>query len=263
MAIDTTTTPGANPESSTQGDVPEIDLNHPAVKALIERETQGLLKKRDELLKKAQTQQSMLSAYEGIDPKVARDALKKMQELEEKKMLDAGQIDDLVNHKTERMRLDLEGKVQNALAAQKAAEEEKNKLRKELQTTRLTNGIWNAALNTGVVRKDAKDYILFKANQVWQFDEGQDPVARKPDGNLIFSKDGHSPISMEEWVMTLKETDPFCFETPTLSGTGMRPSTGTGGRPIKITRQDAKNYRILTAAMEQAKAQGVEVEVVD
>ena len=259
----TETTQGANPEAGAEGDVPDIDLNHPAVKALLEKETQGLLKKRDELIKKAQAQQSMLSAYDGIDPKEARTALQKMQELEEKKMLDAGQIDELVNHKTERMRLDLEAKLRNAENAKKAAEEEFQKMKVKHRETVLSDGIWNAALGTGQVRKDAKDYILFKAKQAWQFDEEDNPVARKADGNLIFSTYGHSPISMEEWVMTLKESDPFCFETPTLAGSGMRASSAGRGKPVKITRQDAKNAQILFAAMEQAKQQGVEVEVVD
>ena len=55
--------------------------------------------------------QATVDMCKDIDPDRARDAQKKLDEMEEKNLLDAGKVDELVRMKTERMRQDIESQI--------------------------------------------------------------------------------------------------------------------------------------------------------
>jgi hypothetical protein len=58
--------------------------------------------------------------YKGVDPEKYKQISKQIQDLEDKKLLDAGKVEELLNQKTEKMKNDYETRLE---ALSKAKEE--------------------------------------------------------------------------------------------------------------------------------------------
>lgn len=160
--------------------------------------------------------------YKDLDPDKAREALKKIEELGDKDLLDSGKVDELVTRRTERMRIDFDSQVK----ALKAATEEKDTtietLSGRLEKHLIEQGLVAAAMEVGVPKKSAIQDITSRGKGTWKLDENGNPIALAPDGSKIFGKDGKAPITMVEWADGLMGEAPHLFE----------PSTG-GPKPVK------------------------------
>lgn len=184
--------------------------------------------------------------YRDLDPDKAREALKKMEELEDKGLLDAGKIDELVARRTERMRMDFDSQV----TALKAATEERDNVIKtlsgRLEKHLIEQGLVAAAMEVGVPRKSALQDITSRGKGTWKLDEHGNPIAVGPDGSKIFGKDGKAPITMVEWASGLMAEAPHLFE-PSTGGPKppKRPQGPTDGvnlsptEKLKMSRQTA------------------------
>ena len=163
--------------------------------------------------------------YKDLDPEKAREALKKIEELGDKDLLDTGKVDELVVRRTERMRMDFDSQVK----ALKGATEEKDgtikTLSGRLEKHLIEQGLLAAVMDVGVPRKSALTDITSRGKGTWKLDENGNPMAVGSDGSKIFGKDGKAPITMTEWAEGLMVEAPHLFE----------PSTG-GPNPQKRTK---------------------------
>ena len=73
-----------------------FDLHTASVTKKLEEETTGLKKSRDEILAEKKKLQEQYKMYEGIDPEKAREALKKLADMDKKKMMDSGEYEKLL-----------------------------------------------------------------------------------------------------------------------------------------------------------------------
>ena len=185
--------------------------------------------------------------YKDLDPEKAREALKKMEELEDQGLLDQGKVDELVARRTERMRMDFDSQVK---ALKGSADEKENTIKSlssRLEKHLIEQGLIAAVMEVGVPKKSAIQDIASRGKGTWKLDENGNPVALGSDGSKIFGKDGKAPITMAEWAEGLMVEAPHLFE-PSTGGPNpqKRPKAPTGGdvhlsptEKLKMSRQSA------------------------
>lgn len=154
--------------------------------------------------------QKVADAYKDVDPKKYKEMQKQIQALEDKKLIDEGEIDKLVEQRTERMRSDFEGKRKADEKARKEAEEKAGKLESQLSTVLIDKEVQSAVSSVGAVKKGAMQDVLSRARTVWKLQDGQ-PVPMEGD-TVRYGKDGKSPMTMGEWAESLLEDAPYLFE---------------------------------------------------
>lgn len=151
-------------------------------------------------------------------PEQIAEMKKKLQLIEDKKMIEAGKLDELVAQKVERMRQDYE----NQIVALKKAVDDKDvlltKTNDRLSEVLIDSEITKAVTAVGGVRKDAMQDIIARGKRVWRLEDGK-PVPKEGD-KLLFGKDGKNAMTFDEWAAILFEQAPFLFEGSGGSGGG-------------------------------------------
>lgn len=184
--------------------------------------------------------------YKDLDPEKAREALRKIEELGDKDLLDAGKVDELVTRRTERMRMDFDSQVKALKGAVEEKETVNKTLSSRLEKHLIEQGLVAAAMEVGVPKKSALQDITSRGKMTWKLDENGNPVALASDGSKIFGKDGKAPITMVEWADGLMGEAPHLFE-PSTGGPNppRRPKSPTGDvnlsptEKLKMSRQSA------------------------
>ena len=174
-----------------------------------------------------------LEKYASIgDPEAAAAAPEKVQNIEDQKLIEAGKLDELLAQRTERMRQDLEAQTNAALDAKRKAEEQANVAMNRLSEVVIDSSLQNAVTSVAAVRKGAMRDILSRGKDVWKLDDKGVPVPRKPDGTIMYGKDGEHPVSMEEWAQGLRNEAPYLFEGHTGGGADGNLEGGDGSRVV-------------------------------
>lgn len=151
-----------------------------------------------------------LEKFQGIDVDEYNRLIQEEQKKKDKKLLDAGKVDELVNERTRTMKEQYEGKM-DELSKQNES------MKSQLETLLIDNAVRDAASKEGVV-SSAVDDVLLRAKSIFKVIDG---VATPMDGDrVIYGKDAQNPMSVSEWLKGLSSTAPHLFE----------PSTGGGGR---------------------------------
>jgi len=167
-----------------------------------------------------------LEKFKDIDPEKYKETKQKLLDLEDKKLLDDGDLETLLNTRTERMRSDFEGKTN----AQESALQEERKKRKvaevSLAKVVIDSEVQLEAGKVGTVKKGAMTDILSRARSVFQLQEGK-PVPVGSDGNTLYGTDGNNPLTIAEWTASLVQDVPYLFEGS--SGGGGGGDHGAGG----------------------------------
>ena len=193
--------------------------------------------------------------YEGIDPEAAREAATKLQELEDQKLIDANQIDELVAKRTERMRLDAETKYTALLEANQTLEARAANSETELHARMVENKIAAAVGGVGTVRKGAMEDILSRAKSVWRLDDDLNLVAMKGE-SAVYGTDGKTPLSPEEYATSLLQEAPYFFEGNSGSGAGGNDDDkGQGGNGTTIAAGDKTAFGANLEAIASGKVQ--------
>ncbi len=188
----------------------------------------------------AQKLREVAKEYEGIDPDKAREALEKLKKIEEKQLMDAGKIDELLHQRTENMRSDYEGKISALTKTLDERESTLGTMKDRLKTEVIDNRLQVAVGKVAAVRKGAMRDVLSRGREEWTLDDEGNPVPRGPDGNVLYGKDGQSPITMEEWAQGLVKETPYLFE-PSAGGGG--PGDLGGGEDARTVGRDYDSLR--------------------
>jgi hypothetical protein len=195
-----------------------------------------------------------------LDPAKAREALAKVQELEDKKLLDEGKIEEVILARTERMRDDWTAK---ETAFQKELKEARDKV--AANENQLSELIVDGALRsvaTSVKRTLLPSFIRSaKSGDIdgirWELRDGK-PVPLVGD-TVKYGKDPSQPMTPEEYLEVVKTKAPDFFESNT---GGAAP--GSGNRPTSkhvLTREQAADLNIYKAAKEAAAKDGATVQI--
>jgi hypothetical protein len=160
------------------------------------------------------TLKQQLEKYDGIDPVKYKEMSEKERKIAEKKLIDAGDVDKLVELRVAAMRTEHENTLKTTVGERDAANT-------RLSSVLIDSAVKSSAIAIGVV-PTAVDDVVLRAKATFQVKSG-DVVAHDAKGNIIYGKDGQTPLTVDDWVKGLKTSAPHLFE-------GMKGSGAPGGR---------------------------------
>ncbi len=223
--------------NQTQGvhqvaDENQIDLEDPAVKdaiaAAVEAATTGLKNKNTELLGSLRNTKTELEGFktqfEGLDIEAVKGLLTKVGQDEETKLIAEGKLDEVITRRTERLR----GDYDKQLAAEKSRADKAEAFAAKYSDKVLADSIRAAAIKAGALPEAAEDIIL-RARGTFKLSEDGEAIATDRDGEVIYGKDGKTPLSPLEWAESLRETATHLW--PRAQGAG--PTGDNGGKATK------------------------------
>lgn len=201
-------------------------------KEVLSQEVSGLKAKNTELLRTVKSAKGELDQFkdqfDGLDIEAVKLLLSKASEDEETRLIAEGKIDELVNRRTERLRGDYEKQLQAEKERADSAESFANQFKDKV----LADSIREAALKAGALPEASEDIIL-RAKSTFTLNEHGEAVAVDRNGEVIYSKDGKTPLSPLEWAESLREAAPHLW--PRAQGAGQ---TGdNGGKAINTQKR--------------------------
>lgn len=162
--------------------------------------------------------------FEGIDPEQARALAERAAKERDKKLIDAGKVEELLAERTAKMKAEYD-RERETIAGQLAGTQ------KQLESLVIDGALRDAAMKAGV-RATAIDDVLNRGRAVFKLQDGK---AVPLDGDrVIYGKSG-DPLGVAEWVSGLAEPAPHLFEAST--GGGAKPNTGGAGGKQTMTRK--------------------------
>ncbi|AZS50402.1 hypothetical protein DM558_07615 [Entomomonas moraniae] len=198
-----------------------IEVNEDQAKALnskfeseLESSVTGLKAKNSELLGLQKQLKEKLGSYADLDPEAAREALKKQQEIADKKLIEEGKLDELVLQRTERMKEDYEKKYQELSGQAEQAKSFANKFKGRV----LSDEIRAAATALGVI-PSAIDDAIYRSRDLFTVDDEGKVIPTESAG--LDAKG--NPLTTKAWLEAMREKAPHWF--PIVQG---------GGRPAQV-----------------------------
>lgn len=176
------------------------------LKSALEREREDRRKAREDLAK-----------YKDIDPTKYQELLAKQREIEEKGLIDAGKIDELVANRVQAMKEKLEGD----LTSEKTKSQT---LQQRLEVLLIDSEVQREALP--IVVETAMDDVVRRAREVFTIIDGHSVPMR--DGKVIYGEDGVTPLKVKDWLAGLAKAAPHLFKQSQGGGANNNGGRGTG-----------------------------------
>lgn len=158
--------------------------------------------KLDEFRANNVTLLKQLEQYKNVDPAKYQELLNLAKKAEEKKLIDSGEIDKIVEGRVNEMKSNYETQI-------KGLSEQASVAQRQLESLLIDNSVRDAALKSGVQSTAVEDVIL-RAKTTFKVQNGT-AVAVDSQGNVIYGKDGSTPMSVIDWTSSLKKQAPHLF----------------------------------------------------
>ena len=253
-------------------DLPEKWQEHDEVTALIKsaeeaavkEATGGLVNKRDELLDQVKKLKDVAKTWKDLDPEKAREALKKVRELGDDKLIEEGKIEELLQARTERMKEDFDTQLAQALKMNEELKGELGVKDSALSKSIIEKEIREAVLATGKIFSEAWPDVIHRGMQVFKINDKGVADPRDGDSKLLYGKDGTNALTYREWAESLRETAPYIWDENLPGGSGSSGNTQVGGDGqtfIAISKEDVKDVGKYRAAREKADKAGIPLQI--
>ena len=218
------------------------------VAAEVVKATQGLKSKNDELLNEVKAEREKRKAYEvqiqsmgsQEDNNKARDLMERMQADADLRMIVEGgkaAFEDVLTRRTKSVvgaeRAAKEAAERAAQEAAARAEAAQNRWRSERLNFEVTSAVSKAK-----ALPEAAEYIRIKAEQMFVLDDESGKPALR-EGVDVIDRSGN-PHTLDTWVESLRDTNPFFFGIPSGGGAGGGNGRGGDRAPVRINATDAK-----------------------
>jgi len=181
-----------------------------------------------ELLKK-------LESFKDIDPKKYKEAQDELARIQAEKdkgsVIPKEQVDKLVADRVAEMQSEYEAKLQQA-------QEANGTMSRQLESLVIDSAVRKAATDTKVL-PSAVDDVLLRAKTTFKVVDGT-AIPHDSNGNIVYGKDGSSPMGIGEWMGKLAKDASHLFEGSQGSGGG----GGGGGRPHQDTSKMSPAQKI-------------------
>lgn len=201
-----------------------------------------LQKELDEIKKK----------FSSVDLDQIGEMKKKLQLIDDKKLIEEGKIDELVAQKVERMKLDYEEQIKQLKGALDERDKKLSATGQRLSEVLIDSEITKSVNGVGVVRKEAMTDILARGRRTWSLDENGNPIPKEGD-RLLYGKDGKAQLTFDEWAQALVIQAPFLFEGSSGGGAGGSDRNAGAKTPADISKLPL-NERLTLAHKQQAAA---------
>jgi hypothetical protein len=230
----------------------DIDDDVSGLKSALDKE-RGRASELDSEVKRIKKQ------FDGLDPEKAREALKKLSQVDEQKLIDAGKLDEVVEQRTKAMRDDYDNKINSFDRELKEAREANEKLTGQLSELLIDGAITEAAIAAGVKKSAVPDVIL-RGRQIYKLVDGK-PTPMKGE-QIIYGKNPREPMPIAEWVGTLAKEADHLFEPSSGGGaTNKSSASTTQGNVVIISRETARDPLKYQQAREEARKAGKELRI--
>lgn len=197
----------------------------------VAKETAGLKAKNSDLISRLSKAGDELKRFEGIEPEAVRAMLSKFSNDEEAALIAKGEIQQVLDKRTERMK----GDFTKQLEAERGNVKRYQDANRKLADRALSEAIVKAASKAGALPEALDDIVLRAKASGWSVSEDGDIVAVR-DGEVVIGKDGKTNLSPAEWAESLRETAAHLW--PKAQGAGATGSGNAGGSGKKsITRE--------------------------
>lgn len=220
---------GGNGNNSGGGG--SVDLSAPeiqaAIQAKIDAEVAGLKKKNSELIGDQKKLKETLAQFDGLDLNQIKNLQKRMEEDLDLKLIAEGKVDEVVNRRVELLKKDHNRQID----ALKANLDEKDQvLKKKAETIRklAVDGNVREVYSTLDFEPAALDDVIRVARDVFVMDDDGKVVPKDAEGNTLYSKDGKSQLTMQEWLVLMAEKKPYLRRAS--KGAGAQGNKGSGNR---------------------------------
>lgn len=203
--------------------------------------------------------------FEGLDPEKSREAMVKLQALEEKKLLEAGEVDKVIAQRVAALQAD-HGNQVSSFQTQLAERDKKlEAINGQLRRLTLDGTIREMATRKGLRPEAVTDAIARltilgvggkdgKPGVRWDLRDGQVVALRGED--IAYGKDPSKPMTWDEGFEALNEEAKHLFAPSTGGGAGDSGPRGGNGRDIFLTREQARDVQVFRQASEQATKAG-------
>jgi len=233
----------------------QADLDAAVAKA-VDTATTGLKSKNDELLTKVSDSKAALKAWEGLDPEAVRGVLSKFENDEELKLISEGKHSEAWDRRLEKVNATHQSQIDQVTTSNTTLSTQLEASQSQVRDLLVNQQAISSFISEKGLDTATADVVL-RAKGAFVIEEGV-PIARDAKGEIIRGKEG--PITIAEWVTSLKETAPHLF--PGSQGAGTGGSTGgQGGTGDLDTRMaaaassgDMKTYRKLRDQKKKAAA---------
>lgn len=199
------------------------------VQKFLDGEVSGLKSKNTELIGSNKTIKAELDKlkgqFDGLDIEAVKDLLAKAGQDEETKLIAEGKLDEVISRRTERLRTDLDKQVKAANERADKAEAFAAKYSDKV----LADSIRAAAIKAGALPEAAEDIIL-RARGTFKLSEDGEPIATDRAGEVVYGKDGKTPLSPSNGRNRCAKPQPTC-------GQGLRAP----GRPATTVARPRRN----------------------
>ena len=166
-----------------------------------------------ELQKTIDTMKGEMEKFKDLDPAKYAEMAATIEKIQEKKLIDEGEFDKLLEQRTTKMKDDFDSQLEILKKGSETSAINADKYKKELSTLKVDTAVSTAISDVAVPRKGAMVDIMARANRTFGIDEdGKITAAR--DGKALFNKDG-APLSIADWAEEQLTEAPFLFESTT------------------------------------------------
>jgi hypothetical protein len=193
------------------------------VEARIASEVDGLKNKNNELLSTVNDMKERLGAWGDLDPKNVRSMMEKMDKDEELRLMAEGKHDEAFQKRLEKVSAKHQSEVEGLSNQANQYKTDLEKAQSQIRDLIIDQQVTTGFISEKGLESAVPDVVL-RAKTAFKIEDGQ-PIARDSDGEIIRGKDG--PITINEWIQSLKESAPHLF--PSSQGAGALGS-GSGSR---------------------------------
>lgn len=202
--------------------------------------------------------------FKDIDPEKAREALRQIQDLEEKGLRDAGKVDELIEKRLATLRAEHDRREQGLTQERDDWREKYGTLVGQYQSEKIDGALRDAM--GPLVKPEHHADVANRLRLFWRFsDDGQMvPMRQGKDGQeIIWGRDPTKPISMSEQIEALLKDVPV-FSLPSSGGGASNGVSLSGnGRVIALNAEQARNPTLYREAKEQAAKAGLPLQIVE
>lgn len=166
------------------------------------------------LQKQIDTMKTELEKFKDVDPEKYASALETLQLLEEKKLMDAGKMEEVVAQRTERMKKDYDAKLEAATTQATEAQKKLGGVTGKLNTMILESAVVKGISSAASPKKGAIVDIIGRAKSIFSVSDEGAIEAKKDDGTPLFNSES-KPFTITDFAADLMKNAGYLFETST------------------------------------------------
>lgn len=194
---------------------------------------------RNNNIKLSKELEKVQQTLNGVDVNEYNKLKQEKELINDQKLIDAGQVEDVIQSRTEKMRNTYAEELNNLKIIAEQKEKEANELRAKQNSMLVNNSLKDEALKAGVAPTALPD-VLSRGSRIWQVQD--DNIVAMQNDTPMYSKNGSQKLSMQEWLEDLSEEAPHLYKSS--SGSGATGGGSLGMRKISNRDQDALNSNL-------------------